>query len=65
MENQRRKKTFKEKMKVSFVSLITLLKRHPKYLIVEFVDLISQLVRSLIPIDLAGRLIQIYQDYLL
>lgn len=62
MENQRRKKTFKEKMKVSFVSLMTLLKRHPKYLIVEFVDLISQLVRSLIPIDLAGRLIQIYQD---
>ena len=49
-------------IKTSFRSLKMLIKNHPSFLIVQIIDLICNVVKSLIPIDLAGRIIEIYQD---
>ena len=49
-------------LKTSLRSLKMLIKNHPSFLIVQIIDLICNVVKSLIPIDLAGKIIEIYQD---
>ena len=56
------KKSMRDRFKASFNSLKTLISKHPSYLIVQLIDLIASIVRTIIPIDLSGRIIEIFQS---
>ena len=56
------KKSMRDRFKASFYSLKTLISKHPSYLVVQLIDLVASIVRTIIPIDLSGRIIEIFQS---
>lgn len=56
-----KEKSMFKNLKASFKSLKTLISRHPSYLIVQIIDLVCLVIRTIIPIDLSGKIIEIYQ----
>lgn len=52
----------KNKTKYAFKSLSLLVKNHPIYIIIQVIDAICSIARTLIPIDLITRIISIYMD---
>ena len=52
----------KNKTKYAFKSLSLLVKNHPIYLIFQIIDTICSIARTLIPIDLVNKIMQIYMD---
>ncbi len=52
----------KNKIKYAFKSLSLLIKNHPIYLLLQVLDTICGVARTLIPIDLITRIVNIYMD---